>query len=95
METFPLNYLIHPNMYAIYTTVVWGHPDNFMFSMKTHTLIHQMSCKMNRKYSQDIAEVFIWNNNFVHQTLFSSNNYPFAAITALQIFGILAVNLLR
>ena len=28
-------------------------PDNFMFSMKTH----QMSCKMNRKYSQDIDEV--------------------------------------
>ena len=34
---------------------VWGHPHNFMFSMKTH-------CKMNRKYSQDIDEVR--NNDF-------------------------------
>ena len=64
-----------------------------MFSMKTHTCIHQMSCKMNRKYSQDIDEVR--NNDFVLQTLLSSNNYPFAAITALQTFDILAVNLLR
>ena len=39
--------------------------------------------------------IFIWNNNFVLQTLLSSNNFPFAAITALQTFGILAVNLLR
>ena len=30
--------------------------------MKTHTFIHQMSCKMNRKYSQDIEEVR--NNDF-------------------------------
>ena len=41
---------------------VWGLPDNFMFSMKIHTFIHQMSRKMNRKYSQDIDEVR--NNNF-------------------------------
>ena len=47
---------------------------------------------MNRKYSQDIDEVS--NNNFV-QTLLSSKNYPFAAITALQTFDILAVNFLR
>ena len=43
--------------YVHYRSKVWGHPDNFMFSMKTHTFIHQMSCKMNRKYSQDIDEV--------------------------------------
>ena len=41
-----------------YRSKVWG--DNFMFSMKT--FIHQMSCKMNRKYSQDIDEVE--NNDF-------------------------------
>ena len=68
---------------------------NFMFSMKSHTFIHQMSCKINRKYSQDIDEVrkneFV-KNNFVLQTYkLSSKNYPFAAITALQTFGILAV----
>ena len=39
--------------------------------------------------------IFILNNNFVLQTLLSSNNSQFAAITALQTFGILAVNLLR
>ena len=54
---------------------------------------------MNRKYSQDINKVrnnyFYFNNCFVLQTLLSYKNYPFAAITALQTFGILAVNLLR
>ena len=45
-----------------YRSKVWGHPDNFVFSMKTHTFIYQMSCKMNRKYSQDIDEVR--NNDF-------------------------------
>ena len=39
--------------------------------------------------------LFILNNHFVLQTLLSSNNSPFAAITALQTFGIIAVNLLR
>ena len=39
--------------------------------------------------------IFIWNNNFVLYTFFSSNNSPFSAITALQTFGILAVNLLK
>ena len=82
--------------YVHYRSKVWGHPDNFMFSMKTHTFIHQMSCKINRKYSQDIEEVRNKiKNNFVLQTLLSSKNSPFAAITALQTFGILAVNLLR
>jgi len=41
---------------------VWGHPDNFVFSMKTHTFIYQMSCKMNIKCSQDIDKVR--NNDF-------------------------------
>ena len=53
---------------------------------------------MNRKYSQDIDEVrnnLNLSNNFVLQTLLSSKNFPFAAITDLQTFGILAVNLLR
>ena len=36
-----------------YCSNVCGHPDKF--SMKT--FIHQMSCKMNKKYSQDIDEV--------------------------------------
>ena len=45
-----------------YHSKVWGHPDNFVFSMKAHTFIYQMSCKMNRKYSQDIDKVR--NNDF-------------------------------
>jgi len=36
---------------------VWGHPHNLVFSMKTHTFIHQINCNMNRKYSQDIDKV--------------------------------------
>ena len=35
-------------VYIHYRSKVWGHPDNFVFSMKTHTFIYQMSCKMNR-----------------------------------------------
>jgi len=35
---------------------------NGVFSMKTHTFIYQMKCKMNIKYSQDIDEVR--NNDF-------------------------------
>ena len=53
---------VHSVSYIHYLSKVWGHPDNFMISMKTHTFIHQMSCKMNRKYSQDIDEVR--NNDF-------------------------------
>ena len=53
--------------YIYYCSKVWGHLENSMFSMKTHTFIHQMSCKMNRKYSPDIDEVRN-NNNFVLQT---------------------------
>jgi len=34
-----------------YRSKVWGHPDNFVFSMKTHTFIYKMNCKMNREYS--------------------------------------------
>jgi len=41
-----------------YRSEVWGHPDNLVFSMKTHTLIYQM----NIKYSQDIEKVR--NNDF-------------------------------
>jgi len=40
-----------------YRSKVWGHPDNFVFSMRTHTFIYQMSCKMYRKCSQDIDKV--------------------------------------
>jgi len=51
---------------------VWGHPDNFVFSMKTHTFIYQMKCKMNRKYSQDFDNVR--NNDFYFKYLFCSSN---------------------
>jgi len=44
-------------IYIHYRSKVWDHPDNFVFSMKTHTFIFQMSCKMYRKYSQDIDKV--------------------------------------
>jgi len=40
-----------------YRSKVWGHPDNFVLSMKTHNFIYQMNCKMNRKYTQDIDKV--------------------------------------
>ena len=49
-----------------YRSKVWGHPDNFMFFMKTQTFIHQMSCKINRKYSQDIDKV---RNNCFRQII--------------------------
>ena len=48
--------------YIHYRSKVWGHPDNCLFSMKTHTFVYQMSCKMNRKYSHDIDKVR--NNDF-------------------------------
>ena len=41
-----------------YRSKVWGHPDNVMFSMKSHAFIYQM----NRKYSQDID--MVRNNDF-------------------------------
>ena len=53
----------HTHTHTHYRSKVWGHPDNFMFSMKTQTFIHQMSYKMNRKYSQDIDEV---RNNYFY-----------------------------
>src|SRR4029434_7746571 len=58
-----LNWTVLPIWANIhYRSKVWRHPDNFVFSMKTHTFIYQMSCKMNRKYSQDIDKVR--NNDF-------------------------------
>ena len=65
-----------------------------------HENIHEMICKMNGKYSQGVDKVINHdflnlNNNCVVQTLHSSKNPPFAAITALQTLGILVVNLLR
>ena len=47
-----------------YRSKVWGHPDNFMVSTRTHTFIHEMSYKMNRKYSQDIDKVRNKDFNF-------------------------------
>ena len=58
-------------------------PENVMFSMKTHTFIHLMSYKINRKYSQDIDKVrnndfyfilfiLFYNNIFFLQTLLFS-----------------------
>ena len=62
-----------------YHSKVWDHPDNFMFSMRTHTFIHQMSCKMNIKYSQDIDDV---RNNYFYLKYkfcpFRSKNSQFA-----------------
>jgi len=48
----------------IYTTVQkFGvTPNNLVFSMKTHTFIYQINCKMNIKYSQGIDKVI--NNDF-------------------------------
>jgi len=40
-----------------YRSKVWGHPDNFVSSMKTHTFIYQMNWKFHRTYSQDIDKV--------------------------------------
>jgi len=45
-----------------YGSKVWGHADNLVFSMKTHTFIYQMNFKINIKSSQDIDEVI--NNDF-------------------------------
>jgi len=41
-------------IYIHYRSKVWGHPDNFVSSMKTH---FYLSNKLNRKCSQDIDEV--------------------------------------
>ena len=49
-----------------------------------HENIHEMSCKINRKYNQYVDKVI--NNNCVLQTLLSSKNPQFSAITALQTF---------
>jgi len=49
--------LVSQTLYVHYRSKVWDHPENFVFSMKTHTFIYQMSCKMYRKYSQDIDKV--------------------------------------
>jgi len=46
------------HIYTHYRSKVMGHPDNLVFSMKTHTFIYQMK----RKYSQDIDKVR--NNDF-------------------------------
>jgi len=48
---------IHTYIYIYYCSKVWGHADNLVFSMKTHTFIDQINCKMYVKYSQDIEEV--------------------------------------
>jgi len=41
---------------------VFIYTDTVVFSMRTHTFIYQINCKMNRKYSQDIDKVK--NNDF-------------------------------
>src|SRR4029434_2397474 len=65
----------HTHKHIHYRSKVWGHPDNFVFSMKTHTFMYQMSCKMNSKYSQDIDKVR--NNDFYLKFLFCSSNFAF------------------
>lgn len=59
--------------YVHYHSNVWGHPGNSVFSVKSHTFIHHISCKMNEKYRKDINKVKnndIWNIffplNFAH-----------------------------
>jgi len=44
-------------MHVHYRSKVGGHPENLVFSVKTHTFIYQMNFKMNRKYSQVIDKV--------------------------------------
>jgi len=44
-------------LYVHYGSEVWGHPENLVFPMKTHTFIYQINCKINIKYSQDRDEV--------------------------------------
>jgi len=53
--------------YLHYRSKVWGHTDNLIFSIKTHTFIYEMNCKMNIKYSQDIGKVK--NNDFLFKKL--------------------------
>jgi len=48
---------IYISIYTHYCSKVWCHPDNLVFSMKTHTFIYQINCKINIKSSQDIDEV--------------------------------------
>jgi len=54
---FNMFYILHFKSNIHYCLQVWGHTDNFVFSMKTPTFIYQINCKMNRKYSQDIDMV--------------------------------------
>lgn len=68
--------------------------------VSSDTYIYQMSYKMNRKSSQDTAYKTV--KTFLSKIIFfsflfklSSKNAPFAAIIALQTFGILAFNLVR
>lgn len=50
--------------------------------MKTHTFIDQISCKMNRKYSEDIDKIrsndFYLKYEFCSSNLLLSKNAPFA-----------------
>jgi len=38
-------------------TKVWGHTDNLVFSMKTHTFIYQINCKMILKCTLPLKNV--------------------------------------
>jgi len=64
METLKIIklYLYIKLYYLHYCSKVCGHPDNFVFSMKTHNFIHQINYNMNIKSSQDMDEVK--NNDF-------------------------------
>jgi len=65
---------------------VWGHPDSFVFSMKTHTFIYQL----NRKYSKDINKVR--NNDFYFKNVFCSSNFKLkgrliASLSSITVFS--------
>jgi len=51
------SFLHTEEVYIHYRSKVWGHPDNFVSSMKTHTFIYQMNWTFHRTYSQDIDKV--------------------------------------
>ena len=70
-----LNYSFQIYLNVHYRWKVWGHPDNFMFSMKTQHLFIKWVAKWIENIVKTLTRLeimiwmIIWNNNFVLQTL--------------------------
>jgi len=75
-------------MFLHYRSKCWGHPDNLVFPMKTHTFIYQMNCKIITKYSQDIHKVR-HNDFFILNIFYSSNLLAslIASLTSVTVFS--------